>query len=506
MSAADVEQDLIEWVIDMRHDPLGFVLGAFQWGKGELADFDGPDEWQRDTLDIIGEKLRAGEIDVQEAIQIAIASGHGIGKSALVSFVILWAISTYEDTKGVVTANTENQLKTKTWAELAKWYRLCITRHWFEFTATALFAKSQEHEKTWRIDMVPWSERNTEAFAGLHNKGKRILLVFDEASAIPDLIWEVSEGALTDSNTEIIWCCFGNPTKNTGRFRECFGKFKHRWATRQIDSRTVAMTNKKQLQKWVDDYGEDSDFVRVRVRGQFPSASSNALLGPDEVEAAMERTYKPEQFNYAAMIMGVDVARQGDDSSVIARRQGMAAFPLKALRIPDTMLVAAQVSLHQDEHEADAVFVDATGGYGVGVVDAMRQTGRDPIEVYFSGKATDPRYFNKRSEMYFELAKWVKSGGSLPKDTELAEELCATTYTFQGDKFRLDDKDSIKETIGRSPDKADALALTFAAPVVKRSPIAQYRRNDRGMNADPYAGLNRGAREQDYDPYSSRNR
>jgi hypothetical protein len=471
----------------MRHDPYGFVLGAFEWGKGELAKFDGPDDWQRTTLAIISERLKAGDIDVQQAIQIAIASGHGIGKSALVSWIILWAISTYEDTKGVVTANTENQLKTKTWAELAKWYRLSITRHWFEFTATALFAKSQEHEKTWRIDMVPWSERNTEAFAGLHNKGKRILLVFDEASAIPDLIWEVSEGALTDSETEIIWCAFGNPTKNTGRFRECFGRFKHRWTTRQIDSRTVTMTNKVQLQKWVDDYGEDSDFVRVRVRGIFPSASSNALLGPEDVDAAMAREYKPDMFEYAAIIMGVDVARQGDDASVIARRQGQAAFPLKLMRIPDTMLVAAQVAMYEDEHKADACFVDATGGYGVGVVDAMRQTGRDPIEVYFSGKANDPRYFNKRSEMYFELSKWIKSGGSLPKDQELAEELCATTYTFQGDKFRLDDKDSIKETLGRSPDKADALALTFAQPVIKRTSIDNYRSKFKNVNPMEYS-------------------
>jgi len=359
---AKVEAELIDTMVGYRHDPLGFVLFSFEWGKGELAEFDGPDQWQRETMGTLGEQLRAGEISVQEAVQIAIASGHGIGKSALVSWIILWAISTHEDTKGVVTANTENQLKTKTWAELAKWYRMCITRHWFDYTATALFSKDPDHEKTWRIDMVPWSERNTEAFAGLHNKGKRILLVFDEASAIPDLIWEVSEGALTDSDTEIIWCAFGNPTKNTGRFRECFGKFKHRWATRQIDSRTVKMTNKVQLQKWVDDYGEDSDFVRVRVRGIFPAASSNALLGPEEVEAAMAREYKPEMFNYAAVIMGVDVARQGDDSSVIARRQGQAAFPLKSLRIPDTMLVAAQVGQHWDEHEADACFVDATGG------------------------------------------------------------------------------------------------------------------------------------------------
>lgn len=467
-------EELVEFVASFAHDPLGFVIAAFEWGKGELEKFNGPDQWQIDVLTQIGEKLRAGEINVQEAIQIAIASGHGIGKSALVAWIILWAISTYEDTKGVVTANTENQLKTKTWAELAKWYRLCITRSWFEFTATALFSKDPDHEKTWRIDMVAWSERNTEAFAGLHNQGKRILLIFDEASAIHDLIWEVSEGALTDADTEIIWCCFGNPTQNIGRFRECFGKFRHRWLTRQIDSRTVAMTNKAQLQKWVDDYGEDSDFVRVRVRGIFPSSSSNAIIGPDEVDAAMAREYKDGEFDFAAVILGVDVARQGDDSSIVVKRQGKVAFKSRQMRIPDTMLVAQQVALDWNESKADACFVDATGGYGVGVVDALRQIGRDPIEVYFSGKAVDPRYFNKRSEMYFEMAKWIKAGGALPNDPELKEELIATTYFFQGDKFRLSDKDDIKALIGRSPDKADALALTFAHPVVKRSPISQY--------------------------------
>ncbi|CAB4133130.1 hypothetical protein UFOVP140_40 [uncultured Caudovirales phage] len=479
-----VESELIELISGFQHDPLGFVLAAFEWGKGELAAFDGPDIWQRETLGIIGEKLRAGDINTQEAVQIAIASGHGIGKSALVSWIILWAISTFEDTKGVVTANTENQLKTKTWAELAKWYRLCITRHWFKFEATALFSVDRDHEKTWRIDMVAWSERNTEAFAGLHNKGKRILLIFDEASAIHDLIWEVSEGALTDSNTEILWCCFGNPTQNIGRFRECFGRFRHRWSTKQIDSRTVKMTNKVQLQKWVDDYGEDSDFVRVRVRGVFPAASSNALIGPEEVEAAMKREYKDGEFAHAAIILGVDVARQGDDTSVVIKRQGNVAFKPRQMKIPDTMLVATQVGIEWDASLADACFVDATGGYGVGVIDALRQVNRDPIEVYFSGKANDPRYFNKRSEMYFEMAKWVKAGGALPDDKELAEELCAATYMFQGDKFRLNDKDSIKDVIGRSPDKADALALTFAYPVFKRAPFSSPKAR---KDYDPYA-------------------
>jgi len=475
MTAESSETKLVELIGLLDHDPLQFVYDAFEWGIGELSEFDGPDDWQIQVLSEIGIQLQAGAITTQEAIQIAVASGHGIGKSALVSWIILWAISTKADTKGVVTANTENQLKTKTWAELAKWYRLCITRDWFKLTATALFSVDVEHEKTWRIDMVAWSERNTEAFAGLHNKGSRVLLVFDEASAIHDMIWEVSEGALTDSETEIIWCCFGNPTQNIGRFRECFGKFKHRWVTKQIDSRTVKMTNKNQLQKWVDDYGEDSDFVRVRVRGVFPSVSANSLFGQDEVEASMAMVHPIGSQSHAAIIIGVDVARQGDDQSAIARRQGMVVWPIRMMRIPDTMMVASQVSQEIDANTADACFVDESGGYGAGVVDALRQIGKDPVGVQFGGKALDSRYFNKRSEMYFELSKWVKSGGNLPDDTELREELCATTYYFQGDKFRLCDKDDIKSAIGRSPDKADALALTFAFPVSPRNPYTGLR-------------------------------
>lgn len=464
MRLADPQAALIEDIAGFSNDPLGFVRYAFAWGEGELSEHPGPDAWQDDILVTIGAKLRAGA-SVQEAIQIAVASGHGIGKSALVSWLILWAISTHEDTKGVVTAGTENQLKTKTWAELAKWYRLCITREWFDFTATALFAKDPQHAKTWRFDMVPWSERNTEAFAGLHNRGKRIVLIFDEASQIDDMIWEVSEGALTDADTEILWLAFGNPTRNIGRFRDCFGRFSHRWERRQIDSRTARMTNKGQLQRWVDDYGEDSDFVRVRVRGVFPATAANALLGPEDCEAAMGRRYGLEAYGHAAKILGVDVARQGIDRSAIVPRQGLTVFRPKVLRIADTMLLAQEVARAATKWGADAIFVDGTGGFGAGVVDALRHLGFHPVEVQFSGRAGDPRYLNKRSEMYFELAAWVKGGGALPRDDDLKRELAATTYRFQGDKFRLSEKEEIRAEIGESPDLADALALTFAYPV-----------------------------------------
>jgi hypothetical protein len=279
----DVETRLLALIASCKRDPLRFVRVAFLWGEGELAGHDGPMEWQRAIL----ADMRDG-LSPHEALRLAVASGHGIGKSALVSWIILWAMSTCVDTIGVVTANTGDQLRLKTWVQLSKWHRLCITAHWFAVTAKAIFSVDPDHEKTWRIDAVTWNETRTESFAGLHNEGKRILLLFDEAGGIPDVIFDVSTGALTDASTEIIWTVFGNPTRNTGRFRECFagGRFHHRWNTRQIDSRTVPITNKEEIAEWVEDYGEDSDFIRVRVKGTFPRAGSMQFIPADLVAAA----------------------------------------------------------------------------------------------------------------------------------------------------------------------------------------------------------------------------
>lgn len=487
------QEVLLETLVSFSSDPFGYVMWTYPWGEPntDLEEYEGPEPWQKEILTKLGD----GIITIVQAIALAAdhneqveanpllfarTSGHGIGKSALVAWIIDWAQSTMVDAKGVVTANTENQLKTKTWAELAKWHRMSMSKELFRMTATARFSIDPDHEKTWRIDMVPWSEKNTEAFAGLHNKGKRILIVFDEASAIADLIWETTEGALTDKNTQIIWACFGNPTKNSGRFRECFdgGKFAHRWDSFAIDSREVSITNKTQIQKWIEDYGEDHDFVRVRVRGVFPRTDATSFISLEIAREAAERPVPAE--NYASVVLGVDVARFGDDSSIIYARKGRDAKSIqpRVFQKLNTMQLATQVYNMSQELGAVAIFVDG-GGVGGGVVDRLAQLGAPVYEVTFGGKADnsnveDPtvKYLNKRAEIWGAMRHWMNTGcipTNVPMvDGEFATELSGPSYTYSREDFiQLESKKDLRRRGLPSPDLSDALACTFAYPVLE---------------------------------------
>ena len=456
----EFDKALIEDIAAFYDNPLGFVKYVFPWGEGSLKD-EQIDEWQTETLQDIGNAVKNGAT-LDDAIRIAISSGHGIGKTAFVSWIILWFISTREFPQIVVTSNTANQLSAKTWRELAKWHRLSINKHWFEWTATKFYHK--QYPDTWFASAIPWSINNSEAFAGTHEK--HVLMLYDEASGIHDQIWEVSEGAMTTPGA--MWIAFGNPTKNTGRFRECFGKFKHRWLTKQIDSRTARKASLKQIQQWVDDYGEDSDFVRVRVRGVFPRAGSNQFIGADIVEAC--RSYKAEGYEKLEKLIGVDVARFGDDQSVILKRQGRKVHEPVKFRGLDTMSLASRVVEAIDEYKPDAVFIDGVG-VGSGVVDRVRQLrpSANVIEVNAGQTANDSyKYFNKRAEMWGRVRDFLKAGADLPDDNELHEELQSVEYGFSHkQQIQIEKKEDMKARGLSSPDCADSLCLTFAEWIVK---------------------------------------
>jgi hypothetical protein len=425
--------------------------------------------WQKEILDYIGSKLRDPKTR-HDPIQVAVASGHGIGKSALISMIISWAMTTCEDCKVLITANTETQLLTKTMPEVTKWMNMAINSEWFEVNAKSIASKQKERNKTWRADAVSWSDHNTEAFAGLHNAKKRIVVLFDESSKISDKIYEVTEGALTDEETEIIWICFGNPTRNSGRFKDCFGKLKHRWYTRQIDSRTVEGTNKEQLQKWVDDYGEDSDFVKVRVRGMFPAASFKQFISTADADAAYGRHLRTEQYDFAPKILTVDPAWEGDDELVIGLRQGLMFKILRVIPKNDNDLqVANLIANLEDEHKADAVFID--GGYGTGIISAGRTMRRNWQVVWFGGKSSDEGYVNKRAEMWGLMRDWIKEGGAIEKDPILHSDLTSVEVSSRDrpdGKIQLESKKSMKERGLPSPGRADALCLSFAYPVAMK--------------------------------------
>ncbi len=468
-SQKKVELELIRHIGATSDDPLAFVLFSFPWGEGELADFEGPDEWQKEILIQIRDKI----ITTTDALRIAIASGNGSGKSALAAWLILWALSTFEDTRGVVTANTETQLRTKTWAELAKWHRLFIAKHWFELTATAIYSKDPGHEKTWRIDQVAWTENRSEAFAGLHNKGKRILVVFDEGSAIVDKIWEVTEGALTDEDTQILWVVLGNPTRNDGKFHSCFSGQRHRWITRQIDTRNCKLTNKEQIKRWIEDYGEDSDFVKVHVRGEFPNVSDRQFIPNSYVEQARGRAVNPMNYSWAAKILAVEPSWEGGDEFVIGLRQGLLFKILaKFAKNDDDFVMAGFIARFEDDEKADAVFVDM--GYGTGIISAGKQLKRRWTLIPFGGASNSPGYLNKRAEMWGLMKEWLKNGGSIPDDPVMAAELTGPEYEIKATgvyagKIVLESKADMKSRGLSSPNRADCLALTFAHPVAPRN-------------------------------------
>lgn len=476
-TAPDPFEQLVDDIAGFTHDPLRHALYAYPWGEGDLAGVEGPRQWQADVMGDIRDHLSNPETRYTPC-RIGVASGHGIGKSALIAMLSKWGMDTCEDCKVVLTANTEPQLRTKTMPEVAKWSRMAITADWFKITASALASTVPGHEKSWRLDAVTWSKENTEAFAGLHNLGKRIIVIYDEASGIDDKVWEVTLGALTDENTEIIWIAFGNPTKNSGKFREAFVRLRNLWKTRQIDSRTVEGTNKAYLQELVDTYGEDSDIVKVRVRGMFPSASSMQFIGGDLVEAARARPL-PHALLSDPVIFGVDCARFGDDHSTLAIRCGRDARsrPWKRWHGVDAMTLAGDIALQAAIYHPDAIFVDA-GNIGAAVVDRLRQLLPDLLilEVWFGGKGRDVqlangttiRTANKRAEMWSNVKAWLP-GGCIPDEQEVADDLTGPEYGFNVEQaIQLEKKEHMKARGLPSPDDADALACTFAEPVGPR--------------------------------------
>lgn len=463
---------LIEDLARFEFDPLGFVMWAFPWGEPgtSLASKAGPEKWQIEVLEEIGRVLREGG-DLGAVVRTAVSAGRGVGKSALVAWIILWAISTFEDTRGSVTANTETQLRTKTWAELSKWHQQFIARDLFTLTATAIYAADPDHQKTWRIDAIPWSENKPEAIAGAHNEGKRALYLFDEASPIPDIIWEFTEGAMTEANTQIIWSVFGNHTRTTGQFHKITTR-SSRWKTWRVDARDVSFANLSEIQAWIDEYGEDSDFVRVHVKGLAPRAGFSNFISPELTEGARRREVPLAAYQAYPLILAVDPARFGDDFSVLTLRQGLKVHWQQAFSGFDGPDLAGRIwEIVQQQPGIACIVYDAIGN-GADLDSSLKRIpGHMPqlIPVMWGVPAKDDKqYFNLRAECWGRMRDWLKHG-EIPDDDILCDELTSLDYGHDAMfRIQLQSKKDIKKNGGKSPDRADSLALTFIVDTIDR--------------------------------------
>lgn len=464
-----------------------------------------PDAWQKEALRAFPNSRR-----------LAMKACAGPGKTAVLSWIGWNFLLTRLHPMVGATSISGANLKSALWTEMARWRNKSpLLTNQFEYTKSEIYAR--DHRETWRMEARTWAmdadaEQIGNSLAGIH--AENVMWLLDESGGYPEAIMPVCEGIFNGDPKEAHIVQAGNPTQLSGPLYRACTIARSIWKVIEItadpdDPNRTPRVSVEVAREQIAQYGRDNPYVLVRIFGQFPPSAFNALIGPDEVSAAMRRSYRPDQIGEAALVFGIDVARYGDDQSVIFPRRGLQAFTPKKFRNVNSTQGSGLVARLWNDQGADGVFIDNAGMGGGGWIDALITMGKSPIGIDFGGSAHDKgRYANKRAEMYFDAVAWIKRGGALPEDPQLLAALTQTTYTFsrQGSgQMILEPKESVKSKLGgHSPDEADAFVLTFAEPVaVQQQQLGGRSRHQ--SDYDPFAELNNTSLgrmvQQSYDPY-----
>jgi hypothetical protein len=447
---------LREW----RIDPIKFVREVF---KVE------PDAWQLDVLAMAGKSGRK---------RIAMKACAGPGKTAVLAWLGWHRLTCFagknEHPKGAAVSITSDNLKDNLWAELAKWQNnSSFLLHAFQWQKERIFAK--DHPETWFLSAKGWSKTSDSDAIGRTLSGMHSVFPFyliDESGDIPPNMVRSAEQGLTSCEDGLIVTA-GNTTSQAGLLYEVCTRGREQWDVVSItadpdDPKRTPRVDIKWAAEQIALYGRDNPWVMAFILGLFPPGSINALLSVEEVERAMNLHPRPEAYEWAQKRLGIDVARFGDDRTVIFPRQGIVAFTPREMRhVRDsaaTVDIANATIYKKNEWGSEMEFFDDTFQWATGAIDHMRAAGHSPIAVSFDRPSANPKYVNMRAQCWMEMSEWIKRGGSLPNVPGLVQELTAPTYGFRSGAFLLEPKDAIKKRLGKSPDLADALALTFALP------------------------------------------
>ena len=494
------EQQLINKILTFKDDPLGFVVYAFPWGKPgtPLEHHKGPRQWQRDALNDmqkhILENRRKRSLDITpELMKMARSSGRGIGKSAFLAWIALWLFSTLPSSTVVVSANTEQQLKSTTFPEIRKWATMSINSRWFEhnimslqpaqWLVQALKETTGYDDAYWYIQARLWSEEAPDAYAGVHSQ-MGMAVLFDEASGIPGCIWPVAQGYFTDKTIHRFWIAISNPRNPSGEFFECFHGNRDQWNHATIDGRSVEENDPSLYNNIIQQYGEDSDQARVEVYGQFPKQGDENFMSRGEIEDAIEREIFPDPG--APLLMGVDPARMGNDKAVIRFRQGRDARTIEPMVFGkcSTAEMAEHVCTAISKYQPDGVFIEGDG-VGGPVIELVRQAGFKVNEVLVSKTAHDPTmYYLHRTEVWGRMRDWIHTA-CLPNEPGLISDLSVMRYAINlKGQIALWPKEKMRREGFASPDYADALAMTFSKTVSRRDSRSSRHNNRKRVASD----------------------
>lgn len=449
-----------------RHDPVAFVEEAI--GVTPVA-------WQAEMMQAL-----------VTSDKISVRSGHGVGKSSALAWTVLWWLCTRAPAKVACTAPTAHQLQDVLWSEIGHWHAhmrqelkdLLDVRKEYVYVA----GRAQDCFAVARTAR----QEQPEAFQGFHSPN--MLFIVDEASAVPDIIFQVGQGAMSTKGAKTVMV--GNPNRLSGFFYDSFHGTREFWQNIHVSCETSPLANPAWIAEMKQQYGEDHDVYRVRVRGDFPRGEANGVIELVKIEAAVNKDILTDG---ASVIWGLDVARQGADRSALAKRQGSRLLePVQWKNGYDNMEVAGWVmSQYMATPEAlrpDAICVDIIG-YGAGVHDRLKETGL-PVKAINVANAASPQgmmknaakfqYMRLRDELWFRAKEWFDGEVSVPDDPNLISELIAPTYAYESNgKVKVASKEDLKKEGKRSPDLADAFCLTFAyRPPIRRKFRQEYARQD----------------------------
>ena len=434
----------IDFIKLYRTDPVLFVK--------EVLGVE-PDEWQKDFLNAVASGER----------KISIRSGHGVGKSTTASWAMLWFLLTRYPVKVVVTAPTSAQLYDALFAELKRWVKelpptiqdlLDVKQERIELKASSTEAFISA--RTSRAEQP-------EALQGVHSEN--VMLVADEASGVPEAVFEAAAGSMSGHNALTI--LLGNPVRSSGFFFETHNRLKDEWWTKRVSCEDSARVSQEYIDDMKSRYGEESNAYRIRVLGEFPRSDDDTIIPMELLESAKHRDTRA--YEDAPIIWGLDVARCGSDSSVLCKRQSNVVHTLERWRNLDLMqltgAVVAQYEACDHKSRPAEILVDSIG-LGAGVVDRLMELKLPARGINVSeSPAMGGTYLNLRAELWHKAKAWLeKRDCKIPNNEDLIGELATVRYTFTSNgKIKIESKDDIRKRGLKSPDMADAFVLTFAS-------------------------------------------